>query len=89
MSLSKEQKQEIFAKYGSTPTDTGSVESQVALFSTRISDLTQHLKKNRKDFSTQKALKDLVGKRQSLLNYRKRHDVLAYRALIEKLGLRK
>ena len=89
MYLSSEKKQELFDKYGKSNSDTGSVESQVALFSYRIAHLTEHLKENRKDFSTQRALIKLVGKRRSLLDYVKRKDIERYRALIKALNLRK
>ncbi|MBO7202471.1 MAG: 30S ribosomal protein S15 [Paludibacteraceae bacterium] len=89
MYLSKEKKQEIFGKYGKSNTDTGSVESQVALFSYRISHLTEHLKSNKKDYSTARALRMLVGKRRSLLDYLKDRDIERYRALIKELGLRR
>ncbi len=87
--LSSEKKQEIFGKYGKSNTDTGSCESQVALFSYRISHLTEHLKKNRHDFGTQRSLIRLVGKRRALLEYLKRIDIERYRALIKTLNLRK
>ncbi len=89
MYLDKEKKQEIFGQYGKSNTDTGSPESQVALFSYRISRLTAHLKENRKDYSTERALTQLVGKRRSLLNYLKQQDIERYRAIIKALGLRK
>ncbi|MEI7597239.1 MAG: 30S ribosomal protein S15 [Bacteroidota bacterium] len=82
-------KKEIFTKHGKTAGDTGSPEAQVALFSFRISHLTEHLKRNRKDFGTQKALLDLVGKRRSLLSYLKQKDINRYRAIIKELGIRK
>jgi len=89
MYLSAEKKQEIFSQYGKSSTDTGLTESQVALFTYRISHLTQHLKRNKKDFGTQRALQKLVGKRRSLLNYLKDRDIERYRALIKSLNLRK
>ncbi|MCG8698976.1 MAG: 30S ribosomal protein S15 [Bacteroidales bacterium] len=89
MYLSADKKQEIFGKYGKSNTDTGSAESQVALFSHRISHLTEHLKKNKKDFSTQRALLKLVGKRRRLLDYLKHRDIERYRAIIKELNLRK
>ena len=89
MYLDSEKKKEIFAKYGQSNTDTGSPESQIALFSFRISHLTEHLKSNRKDYSTERALKIMVGKRRSLLDYVKAKDVNRYRAIIKELGLRK
>ena len=79
MYLDKETKQEIFGKYGKSNTDTGSPESQIALFSYRISHLTEHLKENRKDYSTERALTKLVGKRRALLNYLKDKDIERYR----------
>ncbi|MDD6472807.1 MAG: 30S ribosomal protein S15 [Bacteroidales bacterium] len=89
MYLDAAKKQEIFGKYGKSNTDTGSIESQVALFSYRIARLTEHLKLNRKDYSTERALTMLVGKRRSLLNYLKERDIERYRALVKNLGLRK
>jgi small subunit ribosomal protein S15 len=89
MHLNAAQKLEIFEKHGKSNKDTGSPESQIALFSTRISHLTEHLKTNKKDFSTQRALLQLVGKRRKLLNYLKDKDIVRYRAIIGTLGLRK
>lgn len=91
MYLDSEKKKEIFGKYGKSNTDTGSVESQVALFSYRISHLTEHLKSNHKDYTTQRALKMLVGKRRRLLDYLIRTDINRYRAIIanKELGIRK
>ncbi len=89
MHLTAVQKQEIFGKYGKSNTDTGSPESQIALFSTRILHLTEHLKGNRKDFSTQRALLKLVGKRRRLLDYLKKKDIERYRAILKELNLRK
>ena len=87
--LMPEKKQEIFAKYGKSNTDTGSCESQIALFSYRISRLTEHMKANHKDYSTNRALVKLVGQRRSLLAYLKRKDIERYRAIVKALGLRK
>ncbi|MFO7879682.1 MAG: 30S ribosomal protein S15 [Bacteroidales bacterium] len=87
--LDSEKKSEIFSKYGKSNEDTGSAESQIALFTYRIKHLTEHLKKNKKDFSTQRALLSLVGKRRRLLNYLKDRDITRYRAIIKELGLRK
>ena len=89
MYLNAEKKQEIFGQYGKSNTDTGSPEAQIALFSYRISHLTEHLKQHRKDYSTEKALTQLVGKRRALLNYLKDRDIERYRAIIKALGLRK
>ncbi|SEM94864.1 small subunit ribosomal protein S15 [bacterium A37T11] len=88
MYLSKEYKAEIFAEFAGGETNTGSTEGQVALFTKRIAHLTEHLKKNRKDFSTQLALQKLVGKRRSLLAYLYNNDIARYRAIIKALGLR-
>ena len=72
MYLTSEKKEELFSQYGKSNKDTGSVESQVALFSYRIAHLTEHLKKNHKDFATQRSLIKLVGKRRALLDYMKK-----------------
>lgn len=89
MYLTSEVKKEIFKKHGGAENNTGSTEAQIALFTKRISHLTEHLKSNRKDFGTQKALLTLVGKRRSLLDYLKAKDIEKYRALIKELKLRK
>lgn len=89
MYLTTEKKAEIFSEYGGSAKDTGSSEGQIALFSFRISHLTGHLKQNRKDHNTERSLITLVGKRRKLLNYLKKTDITRYRAIIEKLGLRK
>lgn len=89
MYLSKEAKQEIFAKHGKGATDTGSAEGQIALFTQRINHLTEHLKVNRKDYNTERSLVMMVGKRRSLLDYLKKKDINRYRAIIKLLGLRK
>ncbi len=91
MYLTAEKKQEIFEKYGKSNTDTGSPEAQIALFSYRISHLTEHLKSNHKDYTTQRALKMLVGKRRRLLDYLIKTDINRYRAIIanKELGIRK
>ncbi len=88
MYLSTEYKADIFAKHGKSATDTGSSEGQVALFTSRIAHLTGHLKKNKKDFSTQLALQKLVGKRRGLLAYLYKKDINRYRAIIKALELR-
>ena len=89
MYLNKEKKEEIFGQYGKSTTDTGSAESQIALFSYRISHLTEHLKKNRKDYTTARSLTQLVGKRRALLDYLYKRDIARYRAIIKALGLRR
>ena len=87
--MSNINKQEIFKKYGSNEADTGSVYSQVALFTSRIKHLTDHLKNNKKDFGTQKSLQIMVGKRRKLLDYLMNKDIIKYRELIKDLGLRR
>ncbi len=87
--ISKEQKQQIIAEYGKTPQDTGSPEVQIALLSARISDLTEHLKVHKKDHHSRRGMLKLVGQRRGLLDYLKRTDIDRYRAIVEKLGLRK
>ena len=89
MYLTKEVKEEIFSKHGKSVTDTGTSEGQIALFTFRINHLTEHLKKNRKDYNTERSLVKLVGKRRSLLDYLTKKDVLRYRAIVKELGLRK
>ncbi len=91
MSITQERKKEIFQKSSlqGSATDTGSVESQVSLFTTRINEITQHLATNKKDNSSRLGLLKLVGKRRRLLDYLHRKDITRYRALIAKLELRK
>jgi small subunit ribosomal protein S15 len=91
MYIYKELKQEIFETHGHEKrvADTGSAESQIALFTYRIAHLTEHLKKYKKDFSTRMGLQKLVGKRRRLLNYLMRTDINRYRAVIKDLGIRK
>ena len=91
MYLDSEKKKEIFGTYGKSNTDTGSPEAQIALFSVRIAHLTEHLKANKKDHTTQRALKMLVGKRRRLPDYLIKVDIERYRAIIAKkeLGIRK
>jgi len=89
MYLTKEAKEEIFAKHGKGSNDTGSAEGQIALFTHRINHLTEHLKNNRKDYNTERSLVKLVGKRRSLLDYLIKKDILRYRAIIKELGIRK
>lgn len=89
MYLTTERKKEIFKKYGKSESDTGTPEGQVALFTERINHLTGHLKINRKDYSTERSLVLMVGKRRNLLNYLKKKDITRYRAIIADLGIRK
>ena len=91
MYLTSEKKEELFENHGrlKSKADTGSPESQIALFTFRINHLTEHLKKNKKDYSTQQGLLRLVGKRRKLLNYLQKTDIERYRAIIAELKLRK
>ena len=87
--ISKEKKQQIVAEFGRNPQDTGSPEVQIALLSARIAELTEHLKTNKKDNHSRRGLFKMVGQRRGLLDYLKKKDIERYRALVEKLGLRK
>lgn len=89
MYLSKEVKENIFEKHGKSKVDTGSPEGQIALFTYRINHLTEHLKRNKKDNNTKKALVRLVGKRRAMLDYLVKTDILRYRAIVQELGLRR
>lgn len=89
MHLSTEEKQKLFKKYGKSEANTGSTEGQIALFTERINHLTTHLKNNQKDYHTERALINLVGKRRSLLDYLKNKDIEKYRSLIKELKIRK
>ena len=87
--LTKEKREEIFAEYGGDAKNSGSTEGQIALFTNRIQELSNHLIEHRKDHSSRKALLSLVGQRKKTLDYLKRKDLEGYRALIKKLGIRK
>ena len=87
--ITTEMKQEIISKYGKDANDTGSVEVQIALLTARIQDLNAHLKTHAKDHHSRRGLLKMVGQRRRLLAYLKNKDIEGYRALIEKLGLRK
>ena len=87
--ITKEKKAEIIAAYGRTPNDTGSPEVQIALLTERINELTAHLQNNLKDHHSRRGLLKMVGQRRGMLEYLKKSDLEGYRALIEKLGLRK
>lgn len=89
MYLTAEKKQELFEKHGKSKTNTGSSEGQIALFSYRISHLTEHLKVNKKDFATQRSLLKLVGKRRSMLDYLKKTEIERYRSIIKELSIRR
>ena len=85
----KERKQEIISTYRMSETDTGSPEVQIALLTERINHLNEHLKVNKKDHHSRRGLLKMAGKRRSLLNYLERTDIERYRAIVEKLGMRK
>ena len=87
--ITAEQKKEIVAKYGKPPEDTGSPEVQIALLSARIADLTEHLKTHKKDHHSRRGMLKMVGQRRGLLDYLKKTDIERYRAIVEKLGLRR
>jgi small subunit ribosomal protein S15 len=89
MYLTSEKKREIFATFGKSEQDTGTAEGQVALFTFRINHLTNHLRSNKKDFGTQRALLKLVGKRRKLLDFLKDRDIERYREVIKSLNIRK
>lgn len=89
MSLTADQKKPIITEHQAHEKDTGSAEVQIALHTRRIQDLTEHLKVQRKDHHSRRGLLMLVGKRKRLLEYVKRHDIAKYRALIERLGIRR
>ena len=89
MYLTKEIKEEIFAKHGGDAKNTGSTEGQIALFTHRINHLTGHLKKNRHDYNTERSLVLLVGKRRSMLDYLKAKDIVKYREVLIELNIRK
>ncbi|BAM99796.1 30S ribosomal protein S15 [Blattabacterium cuenoti] len=87
--MTVEKKKEIFQNYGTSVYDTGSSNAQVALFTYRINHLNNHLKNNKKDFNTERALVKMVGKRKKLLKYIEKRDLNNYKNIIKHLGLRK
>ena len=89
MALQPSVKKEIIAQYGASATDTGSPEAQVALLSKRIEELTEHLQVNQNDHHNRRGLILMVGKRRRILQYLAKTDVTRYRAIIEKLGIRR
>ena len=89
MALSTEQKKSIMAEYATVENDTGSPEVQIAMLTKRISDLTEHLKEHKHDHHTRRGLLGMVGRRRRLLKYLEKTDIQRYRALIERLGLRR
>ena len=89
MYLTTNIKEDLFKEHGKSEKDSGSAEGQIALFTTRINHLTNHLKENKKDFNTEKSLVKMVGIRKSLLNFLKAKDIERYRSIIKKLSIRK
>jgi len=89
MSITNEQKQQVIKEYAVHPSDTGSPEVQIAVLTKRINSLTEHMKINKKDFSTRRGLLIMVGRRNRLLAYVRGKDVDRYKDLIARLGLRK
>ena len=87
--LTAENKANLFTTYGGNEKNTGSIEAQVAMLTERINHISAHLKTNKKDFSSNRGLMTMVGRRKRLLQYMSRTDIAKYRSLIEKLGLRK
>ena len=87
--ITKEKKTELIKKYGMKEGDTGSPEVQIAVLSERIAEVTEHLKSNPKDHRSRRGLFKMVGQRRNLLAYLKNKDIERYRAIVEKLGLRK
>ncbi len=87
--LTTEKKATIFAEFGQNAVNTGSIEAQVAMLTEKNNHISDHLRGNKKDFSTQRGLMQMVGKRKRLLTYMSKHNLTGYRSLIEKLGLRK
>ncbi len=87
--ISKEKKTAIINEYARTPGDTGSPEVQIAVLTARINELTEHLKVNQKDHHSRRGMYKMIGRRRGLLDYLKKTDIEGYRALIEKLGIRK
>ena len=89
MHLSAKEKISIIKEFGGSAKNTGSTEGQIALFTERISHLTEHLKINKKDKNTQRSIQVMVGKRRGLLNYLMKKDIEKYRSLIKKLKIRR
>ena len=89
MTLTAEEKQEIVTRFGSTETDTGKTEVQIALLTRRINHLTEHLREHKHDHHSRRGLLMLVGRRRRFLNYLQKKDLEGYRSLVRELGLRK
>ena len=88
MAISQEKKNEIMKKYARHEGDTGSAEVQIAMLTKKISELTEHMKSNKKDFATKRGLLMMVGKRKRLLSFLKDRNLEGYRSLIKELGIR-
>ena len=89
MTVTQERKQELVEKFGSSSSDTGKAEVQIALLTERINGLTEHLREHSKDHHSRRGLLMMVGRRRRFLNYLQRTDLERYRALVRELGLRK
>ncbi len=87
--ISKEKKEAIIKEYERKPGDTGSPEVQIAILTARIQELTEHLKEHQKDNHSRRGMYMMIGQRRGLLDYLKKKDIERYRALIEKLGIRR
>ncbi len=87
--MTKDEKQAIIAQYATHEGDTGSPEVQIAVLTSRINTLTEHLKLNKKDFHSRRGLQKMIGHRRNLLNYLQNNDIERYRAIVSKLGLRR
>ena len=87
--MTKDEKQAIIAQYATHEGDTGSPEVQIAILTSRINTLTEHLKLNKKDFHSRRGLQKMIGHRRNLLNYLQNNDIERYRAIVSKLGLRR
>ena len=88
MSINLKNKQEIIKKFGKNDKDSGNIEVQIAMLSQKISELTEHLKTNAKDFQAKRGLLVMVGRRKGMLTYLKNADLEKYRALVKKLKIR-
>lgn len=87
--MTKDEKQAIISQYATHEGDTGSPEVQIAVLTSRINTLTEHLKQNKKDFHSRRGLQKMIGHRRNLLNYLQNNDIERYRAIVGKLGLRR
>lgn len=87
--MTKDEKQAIISQYATHEGDTGSPEVQIAVLTSRINTLTEHLKQHKKDFHSRRGLQKMIGHRRNLLNYLQNNDIERYRAIVSKLGLRR